>query len=158
MSDNPYAPPAATSGPPGAPPRRGSAVLAVVIGWVTDIVGTLIFGTVAMICLGIVLGGSGATERDLAAIEQSAGWRGFGLLYGMCFTALGGYITARFANYNEYKLAAIMGLASLVTGEMLLQLGEPDSSLFWVRLVGFFFTIPAALSGAWWYLQRTRTP
>ncbi len=157
MSDNPYAPPAAMIDPPGTPPRRGSAILAVVAGWVTDIVGTMVFSTIAIICMGIVLGADGDSARDLAEIEQSPGWLGFGLLFGMSFTALGGYVTARFANYNEYKLAAIMGLSSLVTGEILIQIGEPDSSLFWVRLVGFVFTVPAALAGAWWYLQRKHT-
>ncbi|MSQ19078.1 MAG: hypothetical protein EXR39_05845 [Betaproteobacteria bacterium] len=154
MSDNPYAPPAATSDPSGTPPRRGSALLAVAIGWVTDIVGTTIFSAVAILCIGIMLGADGATDGELAALEQSSGWRAFGLVFGMGFTALGGYVTARIANYSEYRLAALMGLSSLVTGEILIQMGEPESSLFWVRLVGFVFTLPAALGGAWWYLQR----
>jgi hypothetical protein len=156
MSDNPYAPPTAQSKPSDIPPRRGSAPLAVLIGWATDIGGTTVFAALALVVIGILMGGGGATDVELMAFERSSGWQMFGLIFGMGFTSLGGYVTARIANHSEYKLAAITGLISLVTGEILMQAGEVDSSMFWVRLVGFIFTLPAALGGAWWYLQRKR--
>ena len=154
MSDNPYAPPIAPIKGSDQPPRRGSAVLAVLIGWATDICGTTIFASIAIIVVGLLLGAQGATELELVSIERSSGWQAFGLIFGMGFTALGGYVTARIANHAVYKLAAITGVISLATGEILIQSTDVDSSMFWVRLVGFVFTLPAALGGAWWVLQR----
>jgi hypothetical protein len=154
MSENPYAAPNAKLGDQKPSERRGSAWLAVIVGWFTDIAGTMVFATVALLVIGIVLGALGARDADLRAFEQSGAWQAFGLLFGMSFTALGGYVTARIANHAEYRLALLMGIASLATGELLMQLGEGDHSAFWIRLVGFVFTIPAALFGAWFYLQR----
>ena len=127
--------------------------MAIVLGWITDIVGTMVFASIVFVIIGSVLGGSGSTPADLAAFERSGAWQAFGLIFGMSFTALGRYLTARIANYSEYRFAAMMGLLSLVSGELLMQLGDGDSSMFWVRMVGFVFTIPAALFGAWYYLQ-----
>ncbi len=157
MSDNPYAPPATPIKSSDVPPRRGSPMLAVLIGWAADIFGTTIFASIAIVVLGMLLGAGGASEPELISIERSSGWQAFGLIFGMGFTALGGYVTARIANHAEYKLAAITGLCSLATGEIFIQMSDADNSMFWVRLVGFVFTLPAALGGAWWYLQRTQT-
>lgn len=151
MSNNPYAPPGAKVDDRDPRKRRGSPWRAVLTGWFVDIGGTILFASTVLALIAGAIAGSNLNE--LAALERSSGWQMFGLVFGMGFTALGGYVTARIANHNELRLALLTGLLSLVTGELLLQAGDGDSSMFWVRLVGLICTIPIAMAGAWLYVQ-----
>lgn len=151
MSNNPYAPPGAKVDDRDPRTRRGSPWRAVFVGWLVDIGGTILFASTVLALIAGAIAGS--NPAALAALEQSSGWQFFGLIFGMSFTALGGYVTARIANHSEVRLAFLTGLLSLLTGELLLQAGDGDSSLFWVRLVGLVCTIPIAMAGAWWYVQ-----
>src|SRR5690606_37718675 len=62
---NPYAPPGAAVG--DLPAKPGSAVKAVVLGFLVDIGGTLVGTIVLGIVYGIVLAASGASEEELIA-------------------------------------------------------------------------------------------
>ncbi len=150
-NNNPYAPPGAKVDDRDPRNRRGSPWRAVFFGWLADIGGTIVFASTVLALLAGAIAGS--SPAALAALERSGGWQMLGLVFGMGFTALGGYVTARIANYSELRLAFLTGLLSLLTGEVLLQAGEGDSSMFWVRLVGLICTIPIAMAGAWLYLQ-----
>lgn len=151
MSNNPYAPPGAKVHDRDPRNRRGSPWRAVFLGWLVDIGGTIVFAsTVLALVAGAI---AGSNPAALAALERSTGWQAFGLIFGMGFTALGGFVTARIANHSELRLAFLTGLFSLLTGEVLLQAGDADSALFWVRLAGLVCTIPIAMAGAWLYVQ-----
>jgi len=149
-------PPPADSAPSRAIARRrrGSAVLGVLAGWVADIGGTTVFASVALTVIALFVGGGPEGARSLAAFEGSAAWQGFGLVFGMSFTALGGYVAARIANHDEYLVAGLTGLASLATGELLMAGADADGSVFWVRLVALLCSVPAAIGGAWMYRER----
>jgi|SRR5262245_78244 len=145
MSD-PYTPPGS---PVGDPPeaRRRSSILAVVLGFFTDIGATMIFGLVLAIAGGAGAAAGGASAEGIGAIvERSAGFQLLGLAGGLACTALGGYVAARFANHAEYANAFAVGVASLVFGEVML-LVQPQDYPVWLRLLGDVLVIPAALVG-----------
>jgi len=143
---DPYTPPGSPVGdPPDA--RRRSSILAVVLGFFTDIGATMIFGLVLAIVGGAGLAAGGASPDAIDAIvERSAGFQLFGLAGGLACTALGGYVAARFANHAEYANAFAVGVASLVFGEAMLAI-QPQDYPIWLRLLGDVLVIPAALVG-----------
>jgi hypothetical protein len=143
---DPYTPPGSPVGdPPDA--RRRSSLLAVVLGFLADIGGTMVFGFVLAIVGGVGLAASGVDPRSAEAIvERSAGFLLLGLAGGLVCTALGGYVAARFANHSEYANAFAVGLVSLVFGEVMM-LVQPQDYPLWLRLLGDVLVIPAALVG-----------
>ena len=143
---DPYTPPGSPVGdPPDA--RRRSSILAVVLGFFTDIGATMIFGLVLAIVGGAGLSVGGASPEAIDAIvERSAGFQLLGLAGGLACTALGGYVAARFANHAEYANAFAVGVASLVFGEAMLAI-QPQDYPIWLRLLGDVLVIPAALVG-----------
>lgn len=143
---DPYTPPGSpVRDPPDA--RRRSSLLAVVLGFLADIGGTMVFGFVLAIVGGVGLAASGVDPRSAEAIvERSAGFLLLGLAGGLVCTALGGYVAARFANHSEYANAFAVGLVSLVFGEVMM-LVQPQDYPLWLRLLGDVLVIPAALVG-----------
>jgi len=143
---DPYTPPGSPVGdPPDA--RKRSSLVAVALGFFTDIGATMIYGIVLGIVSGAGLAAAGADAPTIDAIvERSAGFQLLGLTGGLVCTALGGYVAARFANHSEYANAFAVGLASLVFGEVMLLVQTQDYPL-WLRLLGDALVIPAALVG-----------
>ncbi len=143
---NPYTPPGSPVGDPPDSHRR-STLGAVVLGFLVDVGGTIVFQIAAAFAFGIVLASSGVAPPEIAsAIEQSLGFRLFSMVGGMGFTVLGAYVGARFANHAEYATAFAVGVASLLFGEAML-LTVPNDLPFWQRLLGDLLVIPAALVG-----------
>ncbi len=143
---NPYTPPGS---PVGDPPdsRRRSTLGAVVLGFLVDTVGTILFQVIAAFAFGLALASSGVAPPDIAAaIDESLGFRLFSMIGGMGFTVLGAYVGARFANHAEYATAFAVGVASLLFGEAML-LTIPNDLPLWQRLLGDLLVIPAAVVG-----------
>jgi hypothetical protein len=139
--------------PPGSPVRdpQGARVrstpLAILLGFVVDIGGTLVFSVVAATIASILLVSGGAGPDDLGrALAESSTFQLVGLAGGLTCTALGGYVAARFANRSEYATAFAVGLASLAFGEATM-LFSGQSTALWLRLAGDALVIPAALLG-----------
>jgi hypothetical protein len=152
---DPYTPPGS---PVEDPPdrRRRSSLGAIVLGFLADIGGTIIFGIVLSIVAGAGLAAGGAAPGEIdAMVNRSAGYQLIGLAGGLACTALGGYVAARFANYSEYANAFAVGLASLVFGEVMM-LVSPEDYPLWVRLAGDALVIPAALAGGHLRMLRKR--
>ena len=143
---NPYTPPGSpVKDPPSAGKR--SAVGAIALGFVVDLVGTMIVSVVTTFVTGVALAAGGASPAEIAeTIQQSSGYHLIGLAGGLACTALGGYVAARFANHSEYANAFAVGVASLVFGEAMVLVFGTELPL-WLRLLGDLLVIPAAVVG-----------
>jgi|ERR1043166_16283 hypothetical protein len=130
------------------PGPRGSRLKAIAAGCLVDIGGSLLFGVVLMLLLGITLGLLGVRPEMIQhkRVFNSPAFELASVLYGTAFTVLGGYVAARIANYLEYRTALWVGVISLLFGEVMQPL-NPDYPM-WARLVGDLIVIPAALFGA----------
>ncbi|MGQ0801166.1 MAG: hypothetical protein ACT4NL_13800 [Pseudomarimonas sp.] len=112
--------------PPTAP---GSSAKAVLFGLGADIGGTLVFSIVIGIGYGIYVVGTGKTDTE---IEQafsdlpSHTWLSvIGLLVGVGFSVLGGYVCARISRRSDYQLGFVLGTLSAISG---LLLSDPSHS------------------------------
>lgn len=139
--------------PPGAPVRdpRSSqsrpAPLAILLGFIVDVGGTMVFSLTAGIVASMLLVSEGMAPEDLPqALGQSVTFQLSSLAGGLACTVLGGYVAARFANRSEYATAFAVGLASLVFGEAMVIFAGQTAPL-WLRLLGDALVIPAALLG-----------
>jgi hypothetical protein len=144
MSQDPYR-------PPGAPvrdddrARRSSTPWAVFLGVLADIGGTIVAGMVlALLMPGLAAPVPSVDPSMPAAPPEAFQW--FSLLVGLCFTVVGGYVAARAANHREYFHALLVGVVSLVLGELIVGI-SPESYPLAQRLVGDLLVIPAALVG-----------
>jgi hypothetical protein len=153
---NPYTPPGApVKDPPGAP--RRSSLAAIGVGFAADVIATLVFSIVFGIAVATMVAGEGdALERAADLIDRSTGLLVVGLAGGLACTALGGYVAARFANQSEYANAFAVGVASLVFGEVTMQLAAEPPAL-WLRLASDALVIPAAVLGGHLWARRKRT-
>jgi hypothetical protein len=151
---NPYAPPEAAV--QDLPARPGSAFRAIVLGFATDIGGTLVATIILALIYGVALGAAGIKGEEIAAtIRASAtdSWFFYATtLVGLGFSVLGGFVCARIARRSELKLGAILATLSAISGLALagdeLQLG----TLLSLTLLGF----GAVLVGARLGLARNR--
>jgi hypothetical protein len=145
MSD-PYRPPSAPVKDPQSE-RPRSTPLAILLGFVVDVGGTMVFSVIAATVASILLFSGGTAPEALGqALEESATFKALSLAGGLMCTALGGYVAARFANRSEYATAFAVGLASFVFGEATILFSDQAVPL-WIRLVGDALVIPVALLG-----------
>jgi ABC-type glycerol-3-phosphate transport system permease component len=143
---DPYRPPGSPVRDP-QPAQRRSTPLAILLGFLVDIGGTMVFSVVAATVASILLVQGGLGPEDLGrALAESTLFQAVGLAGGLTCTMLGGYVAARFANRGEYATAFAVGLASLVFGEAMM-LFSAQATTLWLRLAGDLLVIPAALLG-----------
>lgn len=154
MNENPYSPPLADRGKPG--PRR-SSLTAVAAGLTADVMGTFLFGMLATLTFGWVLSGGAPPEEMARALAASTGYQVFSVVSGLAFTALGGYVAARVANYRELYHGLLLGIATLATGEVLIVMLSADLPL-WQRLGHDLLAIPVAIIGARWRKLEKAAP
>jgi len=143
---NPYTPPGSpVKDPPSS--RRRSSLGAIALGFGVDIFATMVVSTLLSVIAGVSLAAGGTSPEEVASlVDRSAGWLLLGMVGGLCCTALGGYVAARFANHSEYANAFAVGVASLVFGEAVLIAFSQELPL-WLRLAGDLAIVPAALLG-----------
>jgi len=145
MTD-PYRPPGSPVRDPQAAPGRSTPV-AIVLGFIVDVGGTMVFSLVAATVASILLVSGGTAPEGLAAaLEDSVTFKIASLAGGLACTVLGGYVAARIANRGEYATAFAVGVASLIFGEAMM-LFTAETATWWMRLAGDLLVIPAALLG-----------
>ncbi len=157
---NPYASPRHASGGllPSDQDRPRFRILAVIVGWLVDVISSNVAGLALGIVLGVVLIAQGVgPERLQQVLSDSAGLQVAGLVIGFCGTILGGYVAAWMAKHWEMRHALAMGLLSLATAVATVSLLSfspiPMSQPTWSNAIVFTGTVPAACLGGW--LRRT---
>jgi len=152
---NPYAPPEATVH--DLPPRPGSAFKAIALGLAVDVGGSLIATVILAVIYGAALGAAGVRREDIAATMQASAtdsWFFYaGVLFGLGFSMLGGYVCARIARRSELKLGAILAALSALLGLALAGDDHQLGTLLSLTLAG----IGAVIAGARLGLARNRT-
>jgi hypothetical protein len=144
MSQDPYQPPGAPLGDDDRG-RRSSTPWAVFLGVVSDIGGTIVAGMVLALLMPGLAAPVPSVDPSMPAAPPVA-FQWLSLLIGLCFTAVGGYVAARAANRREYFHALLVGVVSLVLGELMVGM-SPEGYPLAQRLVGDLLVIPAALVG-----------
>lgn len=120
---------------------------ALVLGWLADFGGTTIGMFLASLGVGVFLAAVGV---DIARVEKvfagSVPSTIVNLVFGLAFTALGGYVTARLAWTEKLRHALGMGFMSELTGFAYMIL-TPRTAPLWYYLLSTTFTLPVALLG-----------
>lgn len=99
--------------------------------------------------------GSGLSDEQLRGafqvLFQDARYLTFALVSGTASTVLGGYLAARLARAVPYYNALAFGLLALMVS--VLTSGDLPT---WFKVIGFGFTLPAALLGG--HIAKLRMP
>lgn len=128
-------------------------VAAIVTGWLTDTLTSLVFGGI----VASIVGGDGASEDEIVArMNDSLGLLLSTFAVGLAFTAIGGYVAAAIAKQRPIPHAAAVGVLSLLTS-LSLSLAGPSDGPLWLQLAGYALTIPMAVFGGWFRLSATET-
>ncbi len=153
MSKDPYAPPSAPLRDlqPQAP---GATWKALILGVLTDLLGTALSSFALVTVIGMMMLSHGATREDIDASLRSTGYMVIGMALGLGCSVLGGYVAARVANQREYFHALLTGVIVLVAGEILLSLSQETAELAY-RIIGDLLVVPAAVFGG--HLRKTAT-
>lgn len=152
MADENFEPPRAPLQDPQSPRKTRSNLLAILLGAATDYTVTGISASLLTIGFIVANGAGGTNPSELQrALTDSTPLMIMGTALGMACSVLGGYVTARFANQNEYANALACDFIGVITGELSF---SGDTSM-WMHLLGFC-TIPACLLGAHLKLRRDK--
>ena len=114
-------------------------IRAITVGFATDMFLTQLF----VLALMVVLFDPGSSSECLAQRIDFRLLDLLGLSWGLLFTGLGGFVSARLSRTDRYHNALATGGLSLVAS--LCINGEPNE---WTYILGLILTIPAALLGA----------
>ncbi len=144
MNDNPNNAPKTEVDRRESGPQR-SLALAIAVGALADVAGTIVGGGVVAVIAAVVHGATGGNPDDFARWAEAGPLTGVTFAMGLGFTVLGGYVGARFANRLEYAVACGVGVGSLALGELLSSGTAGHAS--WLYWLGFAATIPCALVG-----------
>lgn len=149
MTSDMYEPP--KSDLSSAEKKPGSAVKAVVVGTLVEIVGTFLVGILIGIVYGFNLARQGVSPDDVQrSFEQLGYWSGYRLaamVFGALVSVLAGYICARTANTVSYKSAYILSGISFAFGVIL---GYGSVSWGELTVLGMI-SVGCVLVGAWSY-------
>ena len=126
---------------------KGSIVKGVIAGLVVDLVSTMLFGVVASIAWGIVLGAAGHSQQEIETALTSADadplMSASFLAVGVLCSVLGGYVCERIARRGDYQAGAILAALSALLG---LAMGASSTSVPMLALL-MFLTIGSVLLG-----------
>lgn len=132
-----------------AKPLKNLNIKAILIGWVVDVLGTLVAILIIGLVAGIIFATRGLTEEQMAdQFNKSPSIQLVSLLIGFLITAFAGYITALIAKREEIKHALVFGLLSLITGVLMIFL-FPQPIPAWSLILGVVIIVPAALLGGY---------
>ena len=121
MSEPPFEPP--PSDVDDRPPRRaptGSPLRAIVIGLVIDLGGSVVVNLLLMVLYAASLQHAGMSPEQLKASMEhipSNSWAAvLGLILGACLDVLSGFVCARLAQRNEWRVGGVLaGISALCT-------------------------------------------
>lgn len=127
---------------------RWTAALA---GFAVDIGATVLGGCVIGLVAGLVLAMQGSPVEDVERqISGSTAIQVGSLVYGLCCTALGGYVAAWIAGFKPVLHAVAAGAISLIWGLLVVALNLFVGFYFqplWITIAGMILVLPAAAVG-----------
>jgi hypothetical protein len=133
--------------------RTGSPFLAVTIGFIVDIGGSLILGVVYVFCYSIMLSSHGISfdqiRYNIVSIHTDPIASIPIYAIGCIISAVAGYVCARIVKYSEYKYTSILAVISSLFGFLI---GSTANSLF-KNVIILLFTYGSVMLGALIYLK-----
>lgn len=136
--------------------EKGSPVLAVILGLLVDLGGTLVFGFIIAIGYGIVLAVQGLSYDQVSSGISTMNENPTGMIVltamGSSFSMLGGYVCARIVNYSEYKFAMVTATISAIYGGSI----GWSSHAAGTHIALLFLSIGCVLLGAHIYVRMKR--
>ncbi len=148
---NPFAPPGADVTPPESRPP-GAPWKAVLVGFAVDVAFSIVFAFILSIAYGAYLAMTGRSAEEISSMiaDSKLGdfYTGAILAIGGIGSMLGGYICARIARRNEYRVAGVLTAISVVLGWLLTAGREEGGQLFLSTNLTIVATMAGALLGA----------
>jgi len=124
--------------------HRQFSIKALVLGFLTDVGGSLLFGIVFAILLGIYFGIQGLPESEIVTRLQGQGLLILlpSMVVGFGFTVLGGYVAGRISKMREVFHGGLVGGLGLLFG-----LFFWASLPLWYNIVALLGVIPCGMLG-----------
>ena len=131
---------------------------AVLAGAATDFACTF---TTSILLAVVLMGAMAAQGQNLQGMATNAENFNYnlplalaGLTFGLCSTALGGFVAAQIARGAELSNAGAVGVIAILMGAVMLPLDQ--SPIAWTSYLSFALSVPAALLGGWVRLRLPR--
>ena len=158
MPTNPFKPPDtdSTKNPP-PPVPAGSPLKAVLAGLAVDIGGTAVLGVVISVLWAIQLAAQGLSDSDLkeamAHLPRDSALNVAGTLLGALLSVLGGYVCARIARRDEFRVGLVMAAISAGLGLVMMGAENEDGELLLLLTAA---TVACNLLGVKYGAERNR--
>lgn len=118
---------------------------AVIVGVIVDNAGTLLL----MTTLAAMLVSTGLSEDEVMGRMKSTNGLLLGLIIGLSFTVLGGYLAGRMAKQAEMLHGALVAVTGM-TIALIFRGGDP----LWFDIAGFTLMLPAGIAGGYLALRH----
>ena len=149
-----------TDSPVPGPSRRAPLrKIAILFGFCTDIVGSII-STWAVIVTAVTIASIQSKANTADIMTEWANDRVYTLtmmVIGAVWSVVGGFVAAKIAGRDHIRHAAITGVASTVVALFYAELQYVEAGLTsWWVVIGYLIAIPSAAAGG--YLARPPSP
>lgn len=134
------------------PEERFSDLEIPALGW-----GCLASGMTSCVTLGIIstlLFAAGIQVTKAAVESVPSSYRWLGLVLALVGNILAGYVTASTARHAKVLHTVVLAIILLLLGVGTLTVPSNTSGEGGFMIIGWVFTIPAMLVGAWWATRR----
>ena len=136
--------------------RNSISIKAILLGFVTDVVGSMAFSIAFPLLLAIILSMTGYSgdrlEPRLLEVVKSKPYVMLSVLSGLGFTLLGGYVAGRLAKSGEYFHSGVVGLLNILFGLFIIGLLKE-----WYQILAFILVFPAAVVGGHLAKQKKKS-
>lgn len=131
-------------------------VMAVIVGVLVDLLGTVIISVLFGSALGFYLLSQGVAQDELEAALiarlMQAPWNVIGFALGTAISVLAGYVTAKIAKLNVYTFAGIVGCISAILGYS----SAVEHYSIPMNIALSLLTVAATLFGAFLWSRRNK--
>ena len=133
---------------------KGSPVKAVLISSSVDIIGSMILGVIYAIAYGVYLAANGATaeqiDSQLTNIETFSIAALIPMLVGFSISIYAGYLCAKIANHNEFKIASIFAAIVVIFSVLV---GWSSNSI--IENIGLnILNLACIFTGVWLHVKK----
>jgi Ca2+/Na+ antiporter len=136
MADNPFKPPDARLR--DTPPEAGSPLRAILAGLAVDLGGSMLAGIALSLFYAASLAGSGLSQAQvdeaMKNVAPTSGVAIVGIVLGALCSVAGGYVCARVARRDEYRIGGVMAALSAFFSLLMGSGGTPGDLMFLLTL------------------------